>query len=96
MVLALLVELAVAPRIVARDNLALINFVENVKYPMVASAKLGNVGQSGFAIGANFAIDATTELSARIGWLHISNAQTGEQNPGVDTLAFALGLQFAF
>lgn len=48
------------------------------------------------AIGANFAIDATTELSTRIGWLHISNAQTGEQNPGVDTLAFALGLQFAF
>jgi len=39
----------------ARDNLALINFVENVKYPMIASAKLGNVGQTGFAIGANFA-----------------------------------------
>ena len=38
-----------------RDNLPYINFVENVKYPMVASAKLGNVGQSGFAIGANFA-----------------------------------------
>jgi peptide/nickel transport system substrate-binding protein len=38
-----------------RDNLPYINFVENVKYPMVASAKLGNVGQSGFAIAANFA-----------------------------------------
>ena len=38
-----------------RDNLPYVNFVENVKYPMVASAKLGNVGQSGFAIAANFA-----------------------------------------
>jgi peptide/nickel transport system substrate-binding protein len=37
-----------------RDNLPYINFVENVKYPMVVSAKLGNVPQSGFAIGANF------------------------------------------
>jgi peptide/nickel transport system substrate-binding protein len=37
-----------------RDNLPYINFVENVKYPMAVSAKLGNVPQSGFAIGANF------------------------------------------
>jgi peptide/nickel transport system substrate-binding protein len=37
-----------------RDNLPYINFVENVKYPMVVSQKLGNVPQSGFAIGANF------------------------------------------
>jgi len=37
-----------------RDNLPYINFVENVKYPMVVSAKMGNVPQSGFAIAANF------------------------------------------
>ncbi|MBN1872968.1 MAG: ABC transporter substrate-binding protein [Anaerolineae bacterium] len=37
-----------------RDNLPYINFVENVKYPMVVSVKLGNMPQSGFAIAANF------------------------------------------
>jgi peptide/nickel transport system substrate-binding protein len=37
-----------------RDNLPYINYVENVKYPMVVSAKLGNVPQTGFAIAANF------------------------------------------
>jgi peptide/nickel transport system substrate-binding protein len=37
-----------------RDNLPYINFVENVKYPMVVSTKLGNIPQSGFAIAANF------------------------------------------
>lgn len=38
----------------SRDNLPFINYVENVKYPMVVSSGLGNVPQSGFAIGANF------------------------------------------
>ena len=37
-----------------RDNLPYINYVENVKYPMIASVKLGNIPQSGFAIAANF------------------------------------------
>jgi peptide/nickel transport system substrate-binding protein len=37
-----------------RDNLPYINYVENVKYPMIVSTKLGNVPQSGFAIAANF------------------------------------------
>ena len=37
-----------------RDNLPYINFVENVKYPMIVSTRLGNVPQSGFAIAANF------------------------------------------
>ena len=37
-----------------RDNLPFVNFVENVKYPMVVSVKLGNIPQSGFAIAANF------------------------------------------
>lgn len=42
-----------------RDNLPYINFVEHVKYPMIANAKLGNVPPSGapaYAIGANFSI----------------------------------------
>mgnify|MGYP005845437481 CR=1 len=37
-----------------RENLPYINYVENVKYPMVVSARMGNVPQSGFAIAANF------------------------------------------
>jgi peptide/nickel transport system substrate-binding protein len=37
-----------------RDNLPYINIVESVKYPMIASKKLGNVAQGGFAIGSNF------------------------------------------
>ncbi len=37
-----------------RDNLPYINYVEQVKYPMIVSTKLGNVPQSGFAIAANF------------------------------------------
>ena len=48
------------------------------------------------AIGAHIALDATTALSARVGWLHLSNAQTGENNPGIDTLAVSLGLHIAF
>jgi len=37
-----------------RENLPYINLVEHVTYPMLVSADLGNVPQSGFAIGANF------------------------------------------
>jgi peptide/nickel transport system substrate-binding protein len=37
-----------------RDNLPYINFVEGVKYPMIVNKKLGNVPQSGYAIGYNF------------------------------------------
>lgn len=37
-----------------RDNLNMINIVEGVKYPMIASKKLGNVAQSGYAIASNF------------------------------------------
>jgi peptide/nickel transport system substrate-binding protein len=39
-----------------RDNLPLINFVEKVKYPMIVSAKLGNVPTGGYAIAADFSI----------------------------------------
>jgi peptide/nickel transport system substrate-binding protein len=42
-----------------RDNLPYVNLVEHVKYPMIVSAKLGNVPPSGapaYAIGANFSI----------------------------------------
>ncbi len=48
------------------------------------------------AFGVAYEINATTHLDARIGWLHFSNAQTGEQNPGLDLLAVGVGLSFAF
>jgi peptide/nickel transport system substrate-binding protein len=37
-----------------RDNLPIVKIVEGVKYPMIASKKLGNVAQGGFAIASNF------------------------------------------
>jgi len=37
-----------------RDNLPIIKIVEGVKYPMIASKKLGNVAQGGYAIASNF------------------------------------------
>ena len=38
----------------SRENLPQITIVENVKYPMIANAEMGNIPQSGYAIGANF------------------------------------------
>jgi peptide/nickel transport system substrate-binding protein len=40
----------------SRANLPMINMVEFVKYPLIVNAKLGNVPQGGYAIGANFSI----------------------------------------
>lgn len=37
-----------------RDNLPYINYVEQVKYPMIVNKNLGNVPQGGYAIGYNF------------------------------------------
>lgn len=37
-----------------RENLPIITIVENVKYAMIASRKLGNIPSSGYAIAANF------------------------------------------
>ena len=38
-----------------RENLPYINFVEGVKYPMIANKDLRNVAQAGYAIACNFA-----------------------------------------
>jgi len=48
------------------------------------------------AFGANIDLDARTSLSLHLGWLHLSNAQTGEDNPGIDAAAIGLGLQIEF
>jgi peptide/nickel transport system substrate-binding protein len=39
----------------AQENLPQITIVESVKYPMIASKKLHNVPQGGYAIACNFA-----------------------------------------
>ena len=39
-----------------RDNLPMINFVENVKYPMIVNKDLKNVPTGGYAIAANFSV----------------------------------------
>ena len=38
-----------------RDNLPMITIVENVKYPLIISARMGNVASNGYAIAQNFA-----------------------------------------
>lgn len=48
------------------------------------------------SFGIAHAIDPRTSLDASIGWLHISNAQTGEFNPGLDTLAIGLSLRIEY
>jgi len=40
----------------AQDNLPYINYVEHVTYPLVVTRNLRNVPETGYAIGANFAI----------------------------------------
>ncbi len=46
--------------------------------------------------GASFEIAEDTRLLAAIGWFHISNAQLGETNPAIDSLACYVGLSFGF
>ncbi len=52
------------------------------------------------AVGVQWPLDGAIAdgamLSARVGWLHFSNAQTGEENPGVDALSVGLGLHLPF
>ena len=38
-----------------RENLPEITLIENVKYPMIISARMGNVASAGYAIAQNFA-----------------------------------------
>lgn len=47
-------------------------------------------------LGGMWLMSEGVALSARVGWFHVSNAQTDEANPGLDTLAIGLGLSFDF
>ncbi len=86
------------------------HFVREEKLSLFAEAGCGllffdnpvptNGSESNFtpraSFGAAFALSDSTRLVARIGWLHLSNAQTDSTNPGLDTLAVGLGLSFEF
>lgn len=47
-------------------------------------------------IGASFALSPTSSLLVRAGWFHMSNAQIGQENDGVDAASIGIGLSFAF
>lgn len=46
------------------------------------------------AFGATYALSDGVRLVGKAGWFHISNAQTGPGNPGLDSFAVAIGLSF--
>lgn len=47
-------------------------------------------------VGFTAPLDARTRIFAAGGWFHISNAQTGGENPGIDALAIFAGLSLAY
>lgn len=46
--------------------------------------------------GATIRLSDTAQLVARVGWFHISNAQTGDDNPAYDSIAIGGGVSFEF
>lgn len=46
------------------------------------------------ALGFTYALDEGVRLVGRAGWFHISNGQTGPDNPGLDSASISLGLSF--
>ena len=46
------------------------------------------------AVGVTYELGGGTRLVGKVGWFHISNGQTGPNNPGLDSVAAAIGLSF--
>lgn len=46
------------------------------------------------AIGATYELSEGVRLVGKAGWFHISNAQTGPTNPGLDSVSVMVGLSF--
>jgi hypothetical protein len=46
------------------------------------------------ALGATYALDKGIRLLGKVGWFHISNGQTGPNNPGLDSVSVMLGISF--
>ena len=47
-------------------------------------------------VGGTLGLDDRTRLVLGLRWFHVSNAQTGSDNPGIDALQIVGGLSFAF
>lgn len=47
-------------------------------------------------VGGTLGLDERTRLVLGLRWFHISNAQTGSDNPGIDALQIVGGLSWAF
>lgn len=47
-------------------------------------------------VGATIRLSDSAQLVGRVGWFHISNGQTGDDNPGYDSIAIGLGLALTF
>ena len=47
-------------------------------------------------VGGTLGLDDRTRLVLGLRWFHVSNAQTGSDNPGIDALQVVAGLSFAF
>lgn len=47
-------------------------------------------------VGGTLALDDRTRLMLGLRWFHISNAQTGSDNPGIDALQIVGGVSFGF
>ncbi len=47
-------------------------------------------------LGATWALDDRWRLRAAIGWFHMSNARTGSNNPGLDSVAVTIGIGRSF
>ena len=46
------------------------------------------------ALGVTYELGGGTRLVGKVGWFHISNGQTGPDNPGLDSVSAAIGLSF--
>lgn len=46
------------------------------------------------AVGMTYELGDGARLVGKVGWFHISNAQTGPNNPGLDSLSVGIGLSF--
>ncbi|MEY3142519.1 MAG: hypothetical protein RLY21_1012 [Planctomycetota bacterium] len=46
------------------------------------------------ALGVTYEIGDGARVVGKVGWFHISNGQTGPNNPGLDSLSVGIGLSF--
>ncbi|MFN9076391.1 MAG: acyloxyacyl hydrolase [bacterium] len=46
------------------------------------------------ALGMTYELGDGARLVGKVGWFHISNGQTGPNNPGLDSVSVAIGLSF--